>query len=585
MFNRSDNHNPAYWDFEKQTIGEDGWGYVYGNDTPEGENNRDKEIVRILIDWCRNNTPALPPTEYTFNHDTMTVTVYSYKEFTFPNADSIAAYGDLDGTTGGVIKGYCETSDYENRLFSYGCTYSPIVKTVYTYTRDCKGHTFEYCGGHVGAHTQGIVYSATNEQIAMAGILEDNAPLAMDFDLKEEGYTDLLGKYTKTEDENYLSPINYETAQTASSTGGIKSIRTLWTSGNNQGSFVGTFGLNMLMDGDVWSTNRLHVIDLATDGIARLFGFETDGEAFDRLNGIKPKVKGTYLLRDIFDVDCNLEKDAFVFPIHDYHKYEGWTADNMQLVLNKISMDWNEIYGYDIPWEIGTYTLGEKDIKLISQKLEEQYGEVYTEKRKEAVELALSWVGRGHYNEYHAAHDFLSVHCEGSLSTKVRDSETGEIIDTYTLKENCTAGNSANFTNYIINKSELGQTGEAPLAGTACNPADIIIHYPLEDDEPYPSDAEWSEESMEILKDYRREHSLVYIGTFSEDVELSNGRVLRAGVPITVDLFQINGYGTVFLHGEEADSFYDITDSDAIDYKNYWWVTNPDSKTFVRHFE
>lgn len=52
--------------------------------------------------------------------------------------------------------------------------------------QNCKGHKAQYCGGHVKVDSTGIVYSITNEQIAITGMLEnDIAPVAKDMISKQ----------------------------------------------------------------------------------------------------------------------------------------------------------------------------------------------------------------------------------------------------------------------------------------------------------------------------------------------------------------------------------------------------------------
>ena len=74
-----------------------------------------------------------------------------------------------------------------------------IKKHIEVYTRNCKGHDFQYCGGHVNIHTQGVVFSATNEQMAVAGVAVP-APKALigsdneEYKLENYGYDSLHGK-------------------------------------------------------------------------------------------------------------------------------------------------------------------------------------------------------------------------------------------------------------------------------------------------------------------------------------------------------------------------------------------------------
>ena len=116
------------------------------------------------------------------------------------------------------------------------------------------------------------------------------------------------------------------------------------------------------------------------------------------------------LAKDIFDIDCCILYGRNVFPIkaENWQTYEGWTSDNMTMVVNKYLGDWQELYGFDIPENIGMCKIPEKDIDAIIEALKSKYGDKFTESRQEAVRFALSWVGRGQYNNKHHSHGFLT---------------------------------------------------------------------------------------------------------------------------------------------------------------------------------
>ena len=86
------------------------------------------------------------------------------------------------------------------------------------FKRDCSGHIFSYCGGHICVHSHGVTYSMTNEQIDMIDMQDDNSgkPLADNFDLKDNGYDEIRGKVIT---EN----VQYDNLKTIASSGGARS--------------------------------------------------------------------------------------------------------------------------------------------------------------------------------------------------------------------------------------------------------------------------------------------------------------------------------------------------------------------------
>lgn len=432
------------------------------------------------------------------------------------------------------------------------------VKHVEKFERSCEKHAFKYCGGHVCVHSQGVVFSATNEQMAMTGILEENQPVAIGYDLKANGYDSIRGKYIKNETD-------YTSVLTASQSGGCRSP--LY---DVQGSYSGMQGVNFYVDGEQWGSG-FHV-------------GSTNGDS-----GI-----GNYhLMRDIFDVDCMIKKGNDTLPIRtsEFYKYEGWSEDNMILALNRMAMDWHEVYGFDIPWEIGDkigsgtsgFSLAQQDVDNIVDALKSKYGAGFTQTREDAVRLTLAWIGRGHYSDTHKSHNFLSQACEGrTIEVVWEDGSSG----TVRYDGSCTAGNDVGFINYIFesmgkhNPSSnkiLNATSGFANDYSDCKPMDIIVHEAgFYDGENYFE----SDMDVYVRKEYNNYSAAIYLGTLDSDLKLTTGQVLHAGVPIIADLNSINNIGNIYLHGAEPSNEEDLS-GDA----SYWWVVHPDSHTKVRRFE
>lgn len=431
-----------------------------------------------------------------------------------------------------------------------------------TYGHECKEHDFRYCGGHVCISSQGVVFSATNEQLIMTGILDDNNPLAVGFDMKANGYDTLKGKYNTGEGYNKTTILT-----AVQSSGGLNPLF------DSQGSFSGMQGINFNFTApDTWNK-----------------GFSVDGE--DDPNEIT--IGNYHLMRDIFDVDCMIKKgtDTLPFRASEWYRYEGWTADNMTLALNRMTMDWYELYGFDIPFEIGGrlstadtsgYTLSQDDIKAILDALKTKYGVDFDEKRAEAVEYTLNWVGRGHYSEQHKEHNFLSKGCEGMNFDVIHDDGTTETIS---YDGNCTAGNDIGFVNYIyslfkpddtygISTEKINGAYNTP-SGDFSNlkPMDVIVHT----EGAYENELSLDTDTW---KDYNSYSAVIYIGMIDEEIELASGQKVEPNVPIIVDLNSINSKGNIYLHTQKPVNAGDHNGNTV-----YWWLTNPDANLKFKSFE
>lgn len=463
------------------------------------------------------------------------------------------------------------------------CTANVICQYTETFKRDCDGHKFTYCGGHIACHVKGMVYSATNEQLALGGMYidEDAMPKAKGYVLADHGFETIRGKVIKKE-------VDYDGgAYQASITGGCKSPVE-----DVQGSDVNR-GLNIYVT--------------SSGDFCKDMKFRED---------LSPQV-----FRDIFDIDSAIDKGNNVFPWKPekdggkgWKGYEGWTADNIQFVAMKLSIDWNDLYGFDAPLEIGAVTISEKDIELLNDALAKEYGSHFTETRKEAVDYALRWVGRGHYSKDHSQHDFLDGICQSHSFEHIYGGKKY-----YTCYDaNCTAGSSEDFVNCYLgrfNKTKICGTYSSKWQTTSnvtssAYPADVIRHqnvsewayknYAFADSDVSTNGGEPLRKGLLELKD--RDAYQIYIGTLTkifdeqgvDEIELQNGYIIKKGVPITIDLSPssdeggifglaakgANGSGSVFFRSENSSGYGETKNTE-----NFYWLLNDTANTKYARFE
>lgn len=424
-----------------------------------------------------------------------------------------------------------------------------------TLTRNCKKHSFKYCGGHISCESNGIVYSMTNEQLNNPEIYEKAiAPVTEGFrnDLEIYGWKRLQGKYD-------LKSVDKTSALTMSMTGQIASPET-----TAQGSAITNHkGMNLYVENGEWKEG-IYAENVKTNA---------------------------FKFQDIFDVDCCILYGKNVFPFDKPQKYEGWSEDNMSMAINRVAMDWYEAYGFDIPLEIGSKKLGESDIKTIIEAVKEKYN--ISEDREEALKTALGFVGRGHYNSYHDEHSFLTTMCT-SNGTFTSTTPNGITIQV-SRAGNCTATTDKGYAIFVlkrngidINNDSVNRTTGSVVTNFAnCDPADLIIH------ERYSNPKNSSTVSYipSVIGDtnnvdygvaynkYVLPQYAIFIGVLDKDIQLMTGQTLKAGVPILVDVARTSYGGAVQLHGESSTSAYSTNAQET-----YWWAEHLDGRVKYRSF-
>lgn len=444
------------------------------------------------------------------------------------------------------IKQYKKQYRYENGSIEI---YRDSTTTL---TRKCKGHSYQYCGGHLGVISRGNVFSMTNEQLALVGTYNEDYQFPVQMDWSDDRYDEIRGKVI-TDKVNYSG-----TVSDAAWSGGSET-----PASDVQGSYMGhSYGLNLYVEGGNWKE-----------------GFHVVGESGSEENK-------QYLCRDIFDVDEMVLKGSNCFGTKDWDDYEGWNGDNMTLAVLRQTMDWQDVYEFDIPTELGAKVLCQEDIDKIVDALKKKYGSSFNDSREQAVRIALSWVGKAHYNDEDGHnHGLVQSYCVAADRNFNANCTAGTAWDFIRMYSSWT-GQTATQSNTIDNSKAI----KSPSASLYL-PADIIRHVrsvsagALVSSDNVNIDANDVNEinnsgSNEALLMMKRDLAVVYIGELNEDLELSDGTTIKAGQSLTVDLSPNKDIGTIYLRRTDATSLCNIGKT-----KTYYYVKNPDGKTWLYRFD
>lgn len=444
------------------------------------------------------------------------------------------------------IKQYKKQYRYENGSIEI---YRDSTTTL---TRKCKGHSYQYCGGHLGVISRGNVFSMTNEQLALVGTYNEDYQFPVQMDWSDDRYDEIRGKVI-TDKVNYSG-----TVSDAAWSGGSET-----PASDVQGSYMGhSYGLNLYVEGGNWKE-----------------GFHVVGESDSEENK-------QYLCRDIFDVDEMVLKGSNCFGTKDWDDYEGWNGDNMTLAVLRQTMDWQDVYEFDIPTELGAKVLCQEDIDKIVDALKKKYGSSFNDSREQAVRIALSWVGKAHYNDEDGHnHGLVQSYCVAADRNFNANCTAGTAWDFIRMYSSWT-GQTATQSNTIDNSKAI----KSPSTSLYL-PADIIRHVrsvgagALVSSDNVNIDADDVNEintsgSNEALLMMKRDLAVVYIGELDEDLELSDGTTIKAGQSLTVDLSPNKDIGTIYLRRTDATSLCNIGKT-----KTYYYVKNPDGKTWLYPFD
>lgn len=402
------------------------------------------------------------------------------------------------------------------------CTMSSKVEVLrWQENETCKGHTGYYCGGHFRCNVTGVVYSMKNDDVKyVLGEMEDGA----------DSYylTPPVGVYKDDKGKLLGKEVDYSTAEKAKNT-----------------------GLNIAVGWDMWSPNYYTVFDSKWD-------YKTHYP-----DTVAKLLSQARLWEDIFDVDHSVEYGKMNFTYANYREYEGWNEDNMTIALMKYGQDWKELYGFDIPTEIGFGNVDYADIAAIDMALSEKYGADYGKVRQHVVNLALTAVGNGKY-------DSDAHHWHAYTATK-HGSTT------------CTASDCSGFASYplIQTQRDLNVKLNVPynsgtkvafawscseLAGFTNEQGATI---PIHDQSPYKAGTEVVRSDFSNCKPgdiiskktgageggSDPNHSVVFIGVLDEELVLpSSGYVIKPGMPMIVDCTTLTPGGNIYFRGYNDDT-------------------------------
>ena len=229
----------------------------------------------------------------------------------------------------------------------------------------------------------------------------------------------------------------------------------------------------------------------------------------------------------------------------------------MTLALCRIGVDWNDLYGFEIPYEISdentpAYPLSNQNIQDIIDGVKTAYPDL-SPAEEERIHLALSWVGMGNYAANHG-HDFLSVCGTHEVRANV-----------ICFDVNCTASDDLGFVNFILkrtgenriegNRNEIGSKFKSSTTSyEALRPGDIVQYF----------DSETSGNRCAVYIGYLKNNAepikLQYagVGISNDDkkvtVEDTLNETISSKVPILVDMDTNGKYGTIYLRGTDGNT-------------------------------
>lgn len=408
-----------------------------------------------------------------------------------------------------------------------------MKKTIKTekLVHNCDGdHEAKFCGGHISVEMYGMVYGISNEYL---GLDEGNIPAE-----KSQKYDRSMNIW----DNKYMNNLNI-----------ILTDKAIEQFGNGSGSGTAApMSAQQQEDSeDGWSW--WWTIDNSQ--------FQTKLELCD----------------DIFDIDLAIDYGETMFPVkgHKVWNYEAWSGDNLNLAVMKFKANWMDLYGFDIPINFGISPLNNADISKIITALEETYGDRFTDTRHDPIQLALSCVGNGMYNMEHHGHAYLWTHCQITGATHCNITDCSGFCSYVYLNFNKLA--------YICATPDLATYSGLTTARQVSNlnnalPGDMIVKVSVDNNGRLISTSEGGSS-----------HALIYIGTLNQDVELSNGNILYANCPITVDCLGFDdidyGCGNIYLRVHTSDTSKQLPGIGASGY-----VYNPSGldsthRLYLRSFE
>lgn len=270
-------------------------------------------------------------------------------------------------------------------------------------------------------------------------------------------------------------------------------------------------GLNIIVENGKWSTSTLCDVGVEQNTYSQ---------------GLKNA-------KSIFDIDYMLRYgDIFNCKWQDY---EGWTKDMQQIACLKASMDWGEMYGFSPELTLGCGSLTSDDIKMIVKEVEDYQKRVNGYKllpdEKSAIELALSLVGTGQYSMAHHGHGFMG-RCGSN--------------------EHCNITDCSGFTSYV--NTRFPESNQSKICGSSTDNMAVGVQTTASYVASAMPKALWStygnwgkvRPASTIVEG--GSHAMFVIGYVDKEFTLSDGTVIQANKPITVDCTTVEEPGNIYLN-------------------------------------
>ena len=221
-----------------------------------------------------------------------------------------------------------------------------------------------------------------------------------------------------------------------------------------------------------------------------------------RKNQITPI--GSSEINDIFDIDMHIRHTS------EMEDWAGWTADNMELAIQKYNSDWQELYGIDFATSLGGTSLTISDIEKIVALIKDAYPNV-SQSRIDVIRRGLGYVGNIGYSQAH--HNcLLDGPCGHGTGVKCGLSDCSGFASNLWYDR----------LGYIYSTASFYTTFHPSLFSNGTQPGDILLHYGGQ------------------IADGVDDHALIWLGYFDFD---GDGTVEGW----SIDCSTVNGVGNVFF--------------------------------------
>lgn len=213
---------------------------------------------------------------------------------------------------------------------------------------------------------------------------------------------------------------------------------------------------------------------------------------------------GSSVINDLFDIDMHIRHTS------EMSDWTGWTADNMEMAIQKYNADWQELYGIDFAMSLGGTSLTVSDIEKIVALIKDAYPNL-SQERVNIIKRGLGYVGNIGYSQ---AHHNCPLDGPCGHGTGVR----------------CGLSDCSGFASnlwydhlgYIYSTASFYTAFHPNKFSSSTQPGDILLHYGGK------------------IADGVDDHALIWLGYFDYD---GDGKVEGW----SIDCSTVNGVGNVFF--------------------------------------